>query len=51
MSMGRGMDEGMVYTAIKWITNCVAHAPTLAHGTLLQVMWQPGWEESLGDNG
>ena len=49
--MGRGMDEGMVYTAIKWITNCVAHAPTLAHGTLLKVMWQPGWEESLGDNG
>ena len=20
-------------------------------GTLLNVMWQPGWEESLGDNG
>ena len=23
----------------------------LAHGTLLNVMWQPGWEGSLGENG
>ena len=22
-----------------------------AHGTLLNVMWQPGWERSLGENG
>ena len=22
-----------------------------AQGTLLNVMWQPGWEESLGENG
>ena len=24
---------------------------TIAHGTLLNVMWQPGWEGSLGENG
>ena len=23
----------------------------IAHGTLLSVMWQPGWERSLGENG
>ena len=23
----------------------------IAHGTLLYVMWQPGWERSLGENG
>ena len=31
-----------------WITNkdlCIAH------GTLLNVMWQPGWDRSLGENG
>ena len=22
----------------------------IAHGTLLSVMWQPGWERSLGEN-
>ena len=22
----------------------------IAQGTLLNVMWQPGWEESLGEN-
>ena len=22
----------------------------IAHGTLLNVMWQPGWEGSLGEN-
>ena len=22
-----------------------------AHGTLLNVMWEPGWEGSLGENG
>ena len=25
--------------------------PVIAHGTLLNVMWQPGWEGSLGENG
>ena len=29
----------------KWITNCIAH------GTLLSVTWQPGWEGSLGEDG
>ena len=23
----------------------------LAQGTLLNVMWQPGWDRSLGENG
>ena len=23
----------------------------MAQGTLLNVMWQPGWEGSLGENG
>ena len=23
----------------------------MAHGTLLNVMWQPGWEGSLGESG
>ena len=23
----------------------------IAHGILLNVMWQPGWEGSLGENG
>ena len=23
----------------------------IVHGTLLSVMWQPGWEGSLGENG
>ena len=25
--------------------------PTVQHGTPLNVMWQPGWEGSLGENG
>ena len=25
--------------------------PCIAHGTLLNVMWQPGWDGSLGKNG
>ena len=31
------------------MTYCIAHGIT--HGTLLNVMWQPGWEASLGENG
>ena len=23
----------------------------MTHGTLFNVMWQPGWEGSLGENG
>ena len=35
---------------LKWITNkdpCYC----IAQGTLLTVMWLPGWEGSLGENG
>ena len=51
---GRGIVRELrvvMYTLLylKWITNkdllCVAH------GTLLNVMWQPGWEGSLGKKG
>ena len=54
---GKGREEGIVreleintYTLLylKQITNkdyCIAH------GTLLHVMWQPGWEGRLGQNG
>jgi len=31
----------------KWITRTYC----IAQGTLLNVMWQPGWEGSLGENG
>ena len=40
-----GMDM-LTLLYLKWITN-----KDLAQGTLLTIMWQPGWEESLGDNG
>ena len=33
---------------LKWITNMDL---CTAHGTLLNVMWQPEWEGSLGENG
>ena len=33
---------------LKWISN---KALCMAQGALLNVMWQPGWEGSLGDNG
>ena len=33
---------------LKWITN---KDLVIAQGTLLNVMWQPGWEGSLGKNG
>ena len=38
-----------IYTPpyLKWITN---RAYCTAQGTLLNVMWQPGWEGSLGEN-
>ena len=43
-----GMD---MYTLLylKWITN--KNPLYIAHGTLLNVMWQLGWEGSLGENG
>ena len=33
---------------LKWITN---RTYCIAQGTLLDVMWQPGWEDNLGENG
>ena len=33
---------------LKWIIN---KDPLVAQGTLLNVMWKPGWEGSLGENG
>ena len=42
-----GMD---MYTLLylKWITTTTSGT---AHGTLLNVMWQPRWKGSLGKNG
>ena len=31
---------------LKWITN---RTPCIVHGTLLSVVWQPGWEGDLGE--
>ena len=38
-----------VYTLLffKWITRTYC----IVQGTLLNVMWEPGWEGSLGENG
>ena len=30
---------------------CITDKDCVAPGILLHVMWQPGWEGSLGDNG
>ena len=45
-------------TRLKWLSSssnqqkpCIAHVPYIAHGTLLNVMCQPGWERGLGENG
>ena len=48
---GRDREFGInMYTLLylKWITNKVV---LYAQGTLLNVMWQPRCEESLGENG
>ena len=48
---GRVREFGkVVYTLLylKWITK---RTYCLVHGTLLNVMWQPGWEWGLGENG
>ena len=53
----KGWEEGIVrefgmdmyiLLYLKWITK---KSYCIAQGTLLNVMWQPGWEESLGENG
>ena len=41
-----GMDMNTLLY-LKWI----ARTSWIAHGTLLNVMWQPGWEGGLGENG
>ena len=33
------------------ILSCKGIGNTVAHGTLLDVVWQPGWEGSLTENG
>ena len=40
-----GMDMNTLLY-LKWITRTY----WIAHGTLLNVMWQPGWERDLGEN-
>ena len=47
MDRGFEMDR---YTLLyfKWVTNKDHYR---AQGTLFNVMWQPGWEGSLGENG
>ena len=52
-SWGEGIvkEFGMVlYTLLylKWITN--KDLLNIVHGTLISVMWQPGWEGSLEEN-
>ena len=42
-----GMDR-YILLYLKWISN---RPYCIAWGTLLNVMWQPGWEGSLGENG
>ena len=42
-------DFGTVYTAIVKMDSL--QGPPVEQGTLPGVMWQPGWEVSLGDNG
>ena len=40
----------VLYTLLylKWITN--KDLLNIVHGTLISVMWQPGWEGSLEEN-
>ena len=46
---GQGVWGGPVHTAVfRWITNTDLLG---AQGTLLSVMWRPGWGASLGKNG
>ena len=40
-----GMDMNTLLY-LKWITRTY----WIAHGTLLKVMWQPGWERDMGEN-
>ena len=40
-----------VHTAIFKMDDQQGSTYCIAQGTLLNIMWQPGWEESLGENG
>ena len=53
---GEGSGEGIV-GELEWTcTYCYiqngqsTRIHCIAHGTLLNVMWQPGWKGSLGEN-
>ena len=58
-SSGRWKDREAACAAAYWVAKnqtqlsdwTIAMTYCLAHGTLLNVMWQPGWEGSLGKNG
>ena len=47
---GWGLQDGHVHTAMFRVNNQEEPAVT-AHGTLLSVLCQAGWEGSLGKNG
>ena len=40
-----------VHTAIFKMDDQQGSTYCIAQGTLLNIMWQPGWEESLGEDG
>ena len=46
----QGVMDGHVHTAIFKMDNQQG-TYCMEHGTLLNVMWQPRWEGSLGENG
>ena len=57
VAKGEGSGEGIVRELEGTCTYCYiqngqsTRIHCIAHGTLLNVTWQPGWEASLGKNG
>ena len=47
----KGVWEGQVHTATFKMDDQQGPKLYIVHGTLLNIMWQPGWEGSLGENG
>ena len=47
----KGVWEGQVHTTTFKMYNLQRPILCIVHGTLLNIMWQPGWEGSLGENG
>ena len=45
----KGVWDGHVHTAVFKMDN--QQGPPIAQGTRLNVMWQPGWEGGLRENG